>query len=325
MARLGEVRSWLLMAAGEDRQFGGNSGYDDQADVYYTWDSTVNNYRNIKVGDRVALWDKRRLLGISVVEEIEETPTSKQVFRCPRLDCGSSNIKTRKTKTPKYRCQACGSEFASPRTQVVEVMEYRSRHDAAWASLDGVLLREELRALCEAPKSQLSMRPLDWDAFQNAIIKKGEEKAIKRVIGRAPEIFAPDGDIAINFPQGHTKATVRVRKGQRSFRDHLLRLQGGRCAFTGFAPERVLDAGHLYSYAALGEHLEHGGMMLRRDIHRLFDDGSLAVDPETLRVDVAESLESYPQYARLHDRPLELDVVEAQALWLSKHWAEHRA
>ena len=32
------VQAWLLMTVGENRQHGGNAGYDDQADVYYTWD-----------------------------------------------------------------------------------------------------------------------------------------------------------------------------------------------------------------------------------------------------------------------------------------------
>jgi hypothetical protein len=34
MTRQSEVSAWLLMAAGDNRQHGGNSGYDDQADVY---------------------------------------------------------------------------------------------------------------------------------------------------------------------------------------------------------------------------------------------------------------------------------------------------
>ncbi|MBU4336423.1 MAG: HNH endonuclease [Actinobacteria bacterium] len=97
------------------------------------------------------------------------------------------------------------------------------------------------------------------------------------------------------------------------------------CAFTGDAPPRVLEAGHLYSYARLGTHVEHGGLMLRRDIHRLFDDGLLAVQPSRLRIDVAPALATYPQYARLHDEPLTLRLNDSQVDWLGKHWDEHRA
>src|SRR6478736_3486430 len=97
-----EVSAWLLMTVGENRQHGGNAGYDDQADVYYTWDSTVPNHAQIKVGDPVALWDKVRLLGLSVIEEIETGSKEKPLFKCPQ--CGKSGIKARRNKDPKFKC-----------------------------------------------------------------------------------------------------------------------------------------------------------------------------------------------------------------------------
>ena len=308
------VTAWLLMTVGENRQHGGNSGYDDQADVYYTWDSTVPNHASIKVGDPVALWDKDRLLGISVIEEIETEAKEKLLFKCP--SCAMAGIKARKNRVPKYKCYKCGHEFDLPVTQTAIVTEYRSRHDAAWTSLENVLRGADLRQLCTSPKSQLSMRELSWDAFQSALSTNGADRAVERVVHRAPDFF---------FPQGHQLEIVRVRRGQRQFREHLLATQGEACAFTGEAPARVLEAGHLYSYARLGVHHEHGGLLLRRDIHRLFDDGSLAVDPDNLRVDVSDDLESYPQYAGLHDRRLRARPHVDQVEWLARHWAEHRA
>lgn len=313
------------MAVGDDRQHGGNLGYDDQADVYYTWDSTVNNHAAIQVGDPVAIWDKRTLLGISVVEAIETTEEEKLLFRCPNRSCGRASIKERKTMAPRFRCQECGFEFDDPATEVAKVIQYRSRHDAAWTSFERTIAGPELRSLCESPKSQLSMRPLDWPAFRQALVGKGEGRAVARVLGRATDFFQmPAGGLQVDFPAGHRDTVVRVRRGQAKFRDHLISVFGGRCAFTGMAPNRVLDAGHLYSYAKLGEHHRHGGLLLRRDVHRLFDDGWLAVNPDTLKVDVSPNLESYPQYVRLHERPLEVIPRTEHVEWLEKHWAEHR-
>lgn len=316
--------AWLLLAAGADRQHGGNAGYDDQADVYYTWDSTVNNYANISVGDPIAIWDKQRLLGISVIEQIDTAVKEKLLYRCPQ--CNRAGIKERKSKSPRFRCQECGNEFDTPASEVATVTEYRSRHDAAWTSLDNILTGDQLRPLCQSPKSQLSMRSLDWTLFQHAIEARGAGRAVSRVLDRAPDLAFPlETGMHVEFSQGHTHAVVRVRRGQRGFRDHLLETQGSQCAFTGTAPERVLDAGHLYSYAQLGEHQEHGGLLLRKDIHRLFDDGWLAVDPEMLKVDVSGELRGYPQYAGLQDRPLVVPLHVDQVEWLGKHWAEHRA
>lgn len=314
MAGQTDVTAWLLMTVGENRQHGGNSGYDDQADVYYTWDSTVPNHANVKVGDPVALWDKQRLLGLSLIEEIETETKTKLLFKCP--SCELAGIKARKGKSPKYKCYKCGDVFDTPITQTVTVVEYRSRHDAAWTSLENLLPGAELRQLCASPKSQLSMRPLQWGAFQAALSAKGAERALHRIVQRTPDFF---------FPQGHQLEVVRVRRGQRQFREHLLSAQGETCAFTGKAPLRVLEAGHLYSYAQIGVHHQHGGLLLRRDIHRLFDDGWLAVDPDRLRVDVSGQLEHYPQYAELHDRRLRTSLHDEQVGWLARHWAEHRA
>lgn len=326
MTNIGRAATpWLLMAVGDNRQHAGNSGYDDQADIYYTWDSTVSNHANIKVGDPVAIWDKERLLGISVVESIETSVKEKLLFRCPNPKCGRALIKQRRVKSPRFRCHDCRAEFDDPVTEVATVTEYRSRHDAAWTSLESVLNGQELRALCRSPKSQLSMRSLNWSAFRSALEERGAARAISRVVTRAPDVSFPQpGSVQIELPAGHRSAVVRVRRGQRAFRDALLASDGGKCAFTGSAPDRVLEAGHLYSYAKLGEHHDHGGLLLRRDVHRLFDDGWLAVDPGSLRVDVSALLEAYPQYALLHNEQLRVRLHDKQVEWLDKHWMEHR-
>jgi ribosomal protein L37AE/L43A len=316
-------RAWLLMAAGENRGHGGNIGYDDQLDSYYSWDSKVPNHRNLQVGDPVALWDKERLLGVSVIEQIETSTGHKTHLRCPQ--CQLTRIQPRKNAELRFRCSKCRHEFETPVVEQVDVMLYTARYDAAWTSLDGLLDRHELKQLNTSKGSINSMRQLDWAAFREVLIDKGAGRAVERVTARAPDLSwrPPDGS-HVQVVDGFGHAIVRVRRGQRQFREHLLADQGSTCAFTGAAPDRVLEAGHLYSYAELGTHERHGGLMLRRDIHRLFDDGLLAVDPARLRVDVATDLALYPQYARLHDEPLITRLRDVQVDWLGKHWAEHR-
>lgn len=318
-------RAWLVMAVGNDRQHGGNSGYDDQVDVYYSWDSTVPNHRRVSAGDVVALWDKKRMLGVSVIEDVVSEPGRKKLlFRCPV--CGRASFKARSRKTPRYLCNTCKAEFDMPITETATVTTYRSRHDAAWTPLEGLLDGDELRRLCVSPGSQLSMRQLDWTAFSAALTQRGAERAIERVSSRAPDLMYPSrrGMAEAEFSQGHVEAFVRVRRGQQQFRQRLLRTQGSVCAFTGSAPERVLEAGHLYSYASLGQHRDHGGLMLRRDVHRLFDDGWLAVSPSSLRIHVSSELKSFTQYAQLDGEQLTTKVSGGQRSWLEKHWAEHR-
>lgn len=218
----------------------------------------------------------------------------------------------------------CHFEFGAPLTDVVEVNVYVARYDAAWTSLDGLFEEQEIRPLAVHSGDINAMRPLNWAAFEQALIEKGAGRALDRVASRVDLNWQPLLDLAAETPQGFTHALVRVRRGQQQFRDQLLLAQGSVCAFTGGAPERVLEAGHLYSYAQLGTHFKHGGLMLRRDIHRLFDDGMLAVEPSRLRIDVAPELAIYRQYTRLHDEPLSLRLRDEQIDWLGKHWEEHR-
>ncbi|WP_291754086.1 HNH endonuclease signature motif containing protein [Cellulomonas sp. 73-92] len=318
----GPQRAWLLMAAGENRGHGGNSGYDDQVDAYYSWDSNVPNHKSLAVGDPIALWDKERLLGVSVIEAIDTAHGLKLLNRCPR--CNTSRISERKRSQPRYRCMRCHAEFEDPRTEVVEVLEYKARYDAAWTSLDGILDGDEMRSLAVHTGDFNAMRSLDWVAFREALMAKDARSAVDRVTARIDLAWAANSSVPIEIPQGFTHALVRIRRGQQQFRDQLLAAQGSMCALTGGAPARVLEAGHLYSYAQLGTHFKHGGLMLRRDIHRLFDDGSLAVHPSTLRIDVAPGLAKYPQYARLQDERLTVRLHDEQVDWLDKHWQEHR-
>ena len=83
---------------------------------------------------------------------------------------------------------------------------------------------------------------------------------------------------ALKLRSGFRDQIIRTRVGQPAFRAGLFEKFGNVCAFTGIQPEEVLEAAHLYSYARIGEHKESGGILLRRDIHSLFDRGLIGVD-----------------------------------------------
>ncbi len=70
-----------------------------------------------------------------------------------------------------------------------------------------------------------------------------------------------------------------VRDGQRSFRLRLLKAYEGQCALTGEHTEPVLEAAHIQDY--LGPRSNHlqNGLLLRADIHDLYDQGYLTVVP----------------------------------------------
>jgi HNH endonuclease len=70
------------------------------------------------------------------------------------------------------------------------------------------------------------------------------------------------------------------RLGQGSFQAAIIDAYARRCAITGERVLPVLEAAHIRAYAEGGEHRIDNGLLLRRDLHTLFDRGYLTVTPE---------------------------------------------
>lgn len=88
------------------------------------------------------------------------------------------------------------------------------------------------------------------------------------------------------------KPALLVRRlGQGAFRMAVTDGYGRRCAVSGERTLPILDAAHIRSYAEGGTHEVANGLLLRTDIHRLFDLGYVTVT-ETGRFAVSERLKA---------------------------------
>jgi putative restriction endonuclease len=81
------------------------------------------------------------------------------------------------------------------------------------------------------------------------------------------------------------------RLGQGSFQAAIIDAYARRCAITGERVLPALEAAHIRPYADGGEHRIDNGLLLRRDLHALFDRGYLTVTPE-MEVVVSKRLRS---------------------------------
>ena len=106
------------------------------------------------------------------------------------------------------------------------------------------------------------------------------------------------------------RAQIVRRQGQGPFRQAVLRAYGRRCAITGCDVEEALEAAHIFPYR--GEKTNHvtNGVLLRADLHTLFDLGMITVDPETVKAVIAGSLRR-TAYGEFHGKLLQLPVDEA--------------
>ena len=84
--------------------------------------------------------------------------------------------------------------------------------------------------------------------------------------------------------------SIALRQGQAKFRKHLLAAYNDRCAITGCTVKAVLEAAHIVPYKGSKTNHPGNGLLLRADLHTLFDLGLVAVDEATKRLLVSPKL-----------------------------------
>jgi hypothetical protein len=85
-------------------------------------------------------------------------------------------------------------------------------------------------------------------------------------------------------------AALVVRQGQGAFREKLLAAYQRSCAVTGCDVVQVLEAAHIIPYLGPETNCVSNGLLLRGDIHTLFDLSLLALNPSDYRVLVSNNL-----------------------------------
>lgn len=73
---------------------------------------------------------------------------------------------------------------------------------------------------------------------------------------------------------------ARRRKGQGAFRVLVTDTYERQCAITREHTLPVLEAAHIQPVAEGGQHLVSNGLLLRSDVHTLFDRGYVTVTPD---------------------------------------------
>lgn len=93
----------------------------------------------------------------------------------------------------------------------------------------------------------------------------------------------------INYSERYTEAVTKHRLGQGAFRVVVTDAYQRRCAVSGEKTLPVLEAAHIKPYSEEGPHDINNGVLLRSDLHTLFDNGYMTFDAE-YRIDVSKRL-----------------------------------
>jgi hypothetical protein len=103
---------------------------------------------------------------------------------------------------------------------------------------------------------------------------------------------------------------LAVRQGQDRFRALVVEAYGARCAVTGADAVEALEAAHITPYQGPATSLVNNGILLRADVHTLWDRGSLAVH-EIDHVVLLKPHLSATSYASLEGREVHLPHLQS--------------
>jgi putative restriction endonuclease len=174
------------------------------------------------------------------------------------------------------------------------------------------------------PRDRWVRQPSDWAKFNlrgkgydlatgegNRIWSECRERARDLEFGDA--LVAMDSDEPVDpvaaRPRYGAEQVIRPRLGQGIFRVAVTQAYEGACAVTTEHSLPVLEAAHIRPYADGGEHHLANGLLLRSDVHRLFDLGYVTVTPTGIFEVSRQLRDDYANgkvYYEMHGRPVRL-------------------
>lgn len=212
-------------------------------------------------------------------------------------------------------------ELADRHGRTAKAWEYRMQNishvldQAGMPWLPGLLPASNVGARVEPKLAKLlglSSETLTSVSGPTRVLLEHEAK-----VAEATGSFSPTDEV--DERQRVLAAIVR-RRGQPAFRKALLDAYGGRCAMTACDAIDALEAAHIRPYSGQSSNHVSNGLLLRADIHTLFDLYLIGVNPETYEITISPTLRD-TSYGELHEfrlseaRKMEQTVSSASLAW----------
>lgn len=161
---------WLILEKSfETRVAQGIDVYPDLTGEEYGYDSLVPNHKNVHEGDFVVIRKEDEIVGTGIIGQISESEGIKTHRRCPI--CSTTDIRVRKTMSPKWKCGRCSHEFAEPNESNSKVKMYGAKIEN-FNRLDNPPSVEDVKRCSLEGKgtgSQLSIMRLDSEKLRQSL------------------------------------------------------------------------------------------------------------------------------------------------------------
>jgi hypothetical protein len=116
---------------------------------------------------------------------------------------------------------------------------------------------------------------------------------------------------------------IAARQGAYAFRNRLLAAFARTCCISGCMIEEILEAAHIRQYDGPNTNDVTNGLLLRADLHTLFDLGLLRIASDTMTVAMHPKLRGAPEYVQYHWKKLIPSTPEPSSKALDDDWRRH--
>lgn len=285
--------AWLVLAFHSRRRLVVLEGQDHNPTAEYAYDSNVPNHRSVAVGDVLLIRGPRELEGCGRVRHIDQASATKRRLTCP--SCGSSDIHARDGREMRYRCNQ-GHRFFEPIVERILVTQFIARFEDSYVPARGAITLHDLRAACAEWHGDHAIQSIDLDQLRVRIVSiPGFRERVLDQLQR-PELAPDDASLLAPYVPGHSDMRslshrqLRERRGSARFRRSLIARYGARCMVSGCTLRDLLEAAHIRPYRTPDYGTVENGLLLRSDLHTLFDLDLLGINSETLTVHLHPSV-----------------------------------
>ena len=249
--------------------------------------------------------------------------------------CKSPGIKKRKHILPLFRCNNRHT-FNEPDESLKTVEFYVAEYGGTFTPFSENIPVIYLKKAAMRPNDQLAIEELDLYKIDKIVFEKIAEsnslvkdfiqsisinsnEAVESSATELSESPAPYEKSPLDMREEVMKS-IKVRRGQKKFREGLKKEYGIICMVTGCSMWEIIEAAHIDPYRGFNDNDLRNGLLLRADLHTLFDLNLMAIEPVNLTIHF-HSLASTNGYGEFEGKKLKVTKTCRPALEpLNRRW-----
>ena len=156
-----------------------------------------------------------------------------------------------------------------------------------------------LTAIADGMTLNITTLPSTSSVKEGSIISNSIENSIAELSEEEESLPGPIREKVLR--------SIAVRRGQPKFRKILLGLYNYKCAISGWDANAALEAAHIVPVSTTGSHDSSNGLILRADLHTLFDLHYIAINPANYNVTLSPTL-AKTRYSKFEGKQISLPI-----------------